>query len=110
MKQKIHNKNLPQELKAFYSDKNREIQNAHKEFAAMQGSDHPSDMKDHMNMNGRLFKKAMQQFEKRQKRIEFEWMEPNLVRSSAFPKLNIKRQRSYLDFRYDYWFVNDASL
>lgn len=109
MKQKTHNKNLPSELQSFYKSKNQEIRRAHEEFERMQGSPHPSGMREHIQLNEKLFNSAMRDFEKRKKRIEIEWMEPNLVRA-IYPKLSMKRERAYLDFRYDYWFLNESTL
>lgn len=107
---RIHNRELPARIREFYESKNNEIRNARKRFRQMSGGNEPSgSTRDEVQMNNMLMEQAMNKFRNREKNIEIEWMEPNLVESNP-PKFSTKRKRTNLDFRYDYWFVQTDSL
>ena len=107
--QQVRTEELGQALQDFYEEKNQEIRSKLQEHQrrSVAGADQENFSETEYNM--RELQKAYQKLDNGEEKVDIEWYEPVVERSSP-PKVSMQKRGFQIEHRYGKWIKHDHDL
>lgn len=107
--QQVPTERLEEELRSFYDEKNNEISTKLERYQRRTVAGADGENHSEVAYNNQQLQRTFQNLENGEEKVDVEWYEPVIERSSP-PKVSMQKRSFQLEHRYGKWIKHDHDL